>query len=101
MAAPDPLSSPGLAVGPALAEFTRRMAADLSSELAELPSFPDVVMRVRQAMARDDVTVEEITRIVSAEPSLSVRLLRLANSAGVNPSGKRVSTLRAAIARLG
>ncbi|HEX6398042.1 MAG TPA: HDOD domain-containing protein [Steroidobacteraceae bacterium] len=94
----DP-SHPG--IGPALAEFTRRIAVDLSIELPELPSFPEVVVRVRDALSKDDVAVDDVVRIVGAEPSLSVRLLQLSNSAALNPSGKRVSTLRAAIARLG
>jgi HD-like signal output (HDOD) protein len=94
----DPSS---LAIGPALAEFTRRIAVDLASELSELPSFPDVVVRVREALSKDDVAVDDVVRIVGAEPSLSVRLLQLSNSAALNPSGKRVHTLRAAIARMG
>jgi HD-like signal output (HDOD) protein len=101
MAAPDIHAPASLAIGPALAEFTRRIAVDLAAELPELPSFPDVVLRVRQALSRDDVTVDDIVRIVSAEPSLAVRLLQLSNSAALNPAGKRVSTLRAAIARMG
>jgi HD-like signal output (HDOD) protein len=39
--------------------------------------------------------------MVGAEPSLSVRLLQLANSAALNPTGQRVGTLHAAIARIG
>ena len=50
---------------------------------------------------RDDVSIDEVVRIVSAEPSLSVRLLQLANSAALNPGAQRVTTLRAAIARIG
>ena len=90
-----------LAIGPALAEFTRRISVDLAAAPPELPSFPDVVLRVRQALSRDEVTVDEVVRIVSAEPSLSVRLLQLSNSTALNPSGQRVTTLRAAIARMG
>lgn len=95
------LAPSSLAVGPALAEFTRRISVDLSARLPELPSFPDVVVRVRDALSKEDVAVEDVVRIVGAEPSLSVRLLQLSNSAALNPSGKRVTTLRAAIARMG
>lgn len=90
-----------LAIGPALAEFTRRISVDLAADLPELPSFPDVVLRVRRALSKDDVAVDEVVRVVSAEPSLSVRLLQLSNSAALNPAGNRVTTLRAAIARMG
>ena len=90
-----------LAIGPALAEFTRRISVEIAAAPPELPSFPDVVLRVRQVLAKDDVAVDEVVRIVSAEPSLSVRLLQLANSAALNPGGRRVTTLRAAITRMG
>ena len=68
------LQSPSnLAIGPALAEFTRRIAIDLAGAPPELPSFPDLVVRVREALSKDDVSVDEVVRIVGAEPSLSVR----------------------------
>jgi HD-like signal output (HDOD) protein len=101
MSASELQAPASLAIGPALAEFTRRIAVDLAADLPELPSFPEVVLRVRRALSKDDVAVDEVVRIVSAEPSLSVRLLQLSNSAALNPGGQRVTTLRAAIARMG
>ncbi len=52
-------------------------------------------------MIRDDIAIEEVVRIVSAEPSLAVRLLQLANSVALNPGAQRITTLRAAVARVG
>ena len=101
MGLPEPLAPPSQAIGPALAEFTRRIAIELAAELPELPSFPAVVLRVRKALSQADVTVDHVVRIVGAEPSLSVRLLQIANSAALNPAGQRVSTLRTAVARIG
>jgi HD-like signal output (HDOD) protein len=101
MGLPETLAPPSHAIGPALAEFTRRITLELAAELPELPSFPDVVLRVRKALSRSDVSVDQVVRIVGAEPSLSVRLLQIANSAALNPAGQRVSTLRTAIARMG
>jgi HD-like signal output (HDOD) protein len=91
----------GQGIGPALAEFTRLISVELSAPASELPGFPEVALRVRQALARDDISIEEIVRIVSAEPSLAVRLLQLANSAALNSAGQRVTTLRTAVARVG
>ncbi len=88
-------------IGPALAEFTHAIAQDLAGATPELPSFPDVALRVRKALANDDIAVDDVVRIVSAEPSLAVRLLQLANSVALNPAGRRVITLRAAISRIG
>jgi len=46
--------------------------------------------------------VEQIVRVVGSEPALAARLLRIANSsAAINRSGRDVTDLRTAIARIG
>ncbi len=58
-------------------------------------------MRVREALADDSIAIDDVVRLVSAEPSLAVRLLQLANSVALNPGAQRITTLRTAIARIG
>jgi HD-like signal output (HDOD) protein len=82
-------------------KFVTMLAGELSSGKVDLPSFPDVAQRVRRALQDEAVTAEKIVRIVGAEPSLTARLLQLANSAAVNMSGKQTTDLRVAIARIG
>jgi len=102
MAVPGNMAlNPGAGIAPALVEFTRQIGAELAAEAPELPAFPEIAMRVRQALSRDEVSIDEVVRIVGAEPSLSVRLLQLANSAAVNRGDQRVTTLRTAITRMG
>ncbi len=81
--------------------FVAMLARDLSAGKIDLPSFPDVAQRVRRALQDEDVSADKIVRIVGAEPALAARLLRLANSASVNASGKQITDLRVAIARIG
>ncbi|HUN26935.1 MAG TPA: HDOD domain-containing protein [Steroidobacteraceae bacterium] len=81
--------------------FVQSLAAELSSGKIDLPSFPDIALRVRQVLADDNVTPEKVVRVVSAEPALAARLLQVANSAAFNFSGKSVTDLRTAVARLG
>jgi HD-like signal output (HDOD) protein len=83
------------------AELTRILTTELAGEWLELPSFPDVALRVRKALANPDIAVDHVVRIVSAEPSLAVRLLQISNSAALNPGGQRITSLRMAIARIG
>ena len=45
-----------------------------------LPTFPIVASRLIEEVARPDVTSEEIARIVSLDPALTARTLKLANS---------------------
>ncbi len=86
---------------PAAFAFVQSLAAELSSGKVELPSFPDIALRVRSVLADDGVTPEKIVRVVSTEPALAARLLRMANSAALNFSGKAVTDLRTAVARMG
>ena len=86
---------------PAIADVERTLERDLASGTPELPSFPEVALRVSRALGDDDIEIDSIVRLVSAEPSLAVRLLQLANSAALNASAKHVISLRAAIARVG
>ncbi len=82
-------------------EFVKALAFELSSGKIDLPSFPDVAVRVRRALADDRTTVEQVTRIVGSEPALAARLLNMANSAMLNRTGKQVTDLKSAIARMG
>jgi HD-like signal output (HDOD) protein len=81
--------------------FVQSLAGELSADKVELPSFPDIAMRVRQVLADDSVTADKVVRVVGSEPALAARLLQIANSAALNFSGKAVTDLRTAVARMG
>jgi HD-like signal output (HDOD) protein len=81
--------------------FLSGLATEVSKGTVNLPSFPDVVMRIRKALAEPNVRTSEIVKIVGTEPRLSARLLQVANSAAFNPTNKHLTDLRAAITRLG
>lgn len=81
--------------------FVTALASELSTGKVELPSFPDIAMRVRQVLADESVTPEKVVRVVGSEPALAARLLQLANSAALNFSGKAVTDLRTAVNRMG
>jgi HD-like signal output (HDOD) protein len=77
------------------------MAAELSAGRMDLPSFPDIAVRVRRLLADQNFSLDQLVRVVGSEPALAARLLRIANSATFNTSGKAVTDVRAAITRLG
>ena len=58
-------------------------------------------MRVRRILSDPNSSVDQVVRVVGSEPALSARLLRIANSASLNRSGKPVNDLRTAINRIG
>jgi HD-like signal output (HDOD) protein len=82
-------------------EFVKQLATELSAGNVELPSFPDVAMRVQRVLADDNVAPDRIVRVVGSEPALATRVLQMANSAALNPSGQTVGELRTAVARMG
>ena len=82
-------------------EFVRQLATELSKGAIELPSFPDVALRVQKVLSNDKVSVDRIVRVIGAEPMIAARVLTMANSVAMNPQGKPVSDLRAAVLRSG
>jgi HD-like signal output (HDOD) protein len=88
-------------VAQAIEQFTQLLSTELAGDSLDLPSYPEIAMRVRKALGNADIAVDDVVRMVSAEPSLAVRLLQLANSVALNPSGQRITVLRLAISRIG
>jgi HD-like signal output (HDOD) protein len=82
-------------------EFVRTLAAELSARNVDLPSFPEIAVRVRRVLSDPKSSVEQVVRVVGSEPALAARLLRIANSASLNRSGRPVNDLRTAINRIG
>ena len=72
----------------------------LLQQAEDLPTLPEVVLKV-EAMARsEDTSAQDMARIMEHDPSLSARILKMANSVlygGTNP----VSSVAYAIARIG
>ncbi|HCZ15172.1 MAG TPA: HDOD domain-containing protein [Accumulibacter sp.] len=77
------------------------IARDLSGEVVNFPTFLDITFRVRTALKKPDLTIEELATLVGAEPLMSTRIIRLANSVTLNRSGRAIVDVNAAIARTG
>ncbi len=64
-----------------------------------LPSPKGVALAIMQISRRDDATLEEISKLVQADPVTSGRLLHMANAANIG--GRPVASIPDAIVRLG
>ncbi len=82
-------------------EFVRELAAEMSAGQVDLPSFPDVAMRVQRVLTDERVGLERAVRVIGAEPALATRVLQMANSAALGRPGQPITDLRGAITRLG
>jgi len=77
------------------------IARDLSGEVVSFPTFLDITFQVRTALKNPLLTVDELGRLVAAEPLMSTKVIRLANSAAISRSGRAIVDVRSAIARVG
>ncbi len=81
--------------------FLENLAADLSNGEVSFPTFIDATVKVRLAVNDPSVTADRLARIISAEPLLSAKVVKLANSAALNQTGKEISDLKKAVLRVG
>lgn len=65
-----------------------------------LPSMPEIAHRVLRATERDDVSLGMLSDLVSQDQGLSVKLLRMANSARFSPR-QQIATIQDAAATVG
>jgi HD-like signal output (HDOD) protein len=72
----------------------------LFQQQAALPSIPKVVQEVIESFNNEDVSIEEISRKLSADQVLSAKILRLANSSYYHVS-RSVGTVDDAVLMLG
>ncbi len=97
----SPPTSPSPAHSQDAFGFIRALAGELSGGKVDLPSFPEIAVRVRRILSDPKSSLQQVVRVVGSEPALTARLLRIANSASLNRSGKTVTDLRTAINRIG
>jgi HD-like signal output (HDOD) protein len=81
------------------------LVAELDRSLVEkrlqLPSLPEVALKIRKALADENVSTTEIARLIGADPALAARILRVANSALFHRGTSPITSLHTAASRLG
>jgi CheY-specific phosphatase CheX len=73
---------------------------DLARKYGFAPK-PESVLRLTQLVARQDSDVDEIARLISEDPGLRARLLRVANPDAENEAEYTVDTVESALMRNG
>lgn len=77
------------------------IANDLSGSEITFPTFLDITFQVRTALKDPNLSVEQLAKLVGAEPLMSAKIIRMANSAALNPSGREIADVKSAIIRVG
>jgi HD-like signal output (HDOD) protein len=81
--------------------FLQDIAADLSEREVTFPTFANATLKIRRALDDPAIDAERVARVVSSEPLVAAKLVRIANSAAVNPGGKPIADVRSAVTRIG
>lgn len=73
---------------------------NLVNRTLELPTLPEVLLRLNEVMADPESSVDDVARVISADPAVATNILRLVNSAyyGLRV---RVSTVSLAVSIMG
>ncbi len=85
-------------------ELAAEFRASFNNGAIEELSFPtslDAGRRVLKAIENPDLGLASLAKIVIAEPLLSAKVIRLANSVALNPMSQVVSDVRQAVLRVG
>jgi HD-like signal output (HDOD) protein len=82
------------------AEAYNRIAKKFTDP-ASLPEMPTATLKVNQLLDADDVSLAVVERTILTDPGLTAALLRTASSAIYGESNQPISTVRAALMRLG
>lgn len=75
-------------------------ASDFFTGQSALPTMPEVASKLLRSFGDDNLNLSTLSSIISKDPALSAKVLRLANSARFSPS-RNVSTIQDAAANLG
>lgn len=84
-----------------VAKALETIAADAARGDLVFPSTAEIALRVQKALDDPDCSIDQLTKLISAEPILTARIVGIANSVSYNRSGRSSTDLRSAISRLG
>ena len=73
----------------------------IAEDKLSLPTLPEVAMRVRDVASDENATLASLVRVISSDPALSARLLRVSNSPLLRRSEKPVTDLKTCVTNLG
>lgn len=78
-----------------------RRLKDLLERGDDLPTLPTIVLQLHRVLDDPDAGAADVAGIIEKDPALTVRLLRAANSAAFSRGGAPVTSVSAAVARMG
>ena len=81
-------------------DFLAKIRDDIKYNRLALPTLPEVAMKVRKVVENPNASVSQMAKVLNADPALSARLLRVANSP-LHRARSPIESVQTAVARLG
>ena len=78
-----------------------RLTAEAASGEMVFPTHAEMALRVRRALDDPDSSLDQLTKLVRAEPLLAARVVALANSVVYSRSGRVTTDIRNAVSSVG
>ena len=85
----------------AAVDTLRRLTQTVEGAEINFATSADASLRVMKAVDNPDVGMEDLARIVTAEPLLSAKVVNMANSVALNPGGQKIAEIKPAVMRVG
>jgi HD-like signal output (HDOD) protein len=82
-------------------QFSANLERELASGEFVFPTSMQAAVKIRRALDEEEASTATIARVINLEPLLSVKLLRMANSAFFNTNGQEVTDVHRALMRVG
>lgn len=82
-------------------EFVKQLGQELTHRSFDLPPFPENMVSVREALNDPEISIGSVAQVIQSDPLLTIRLLRMANSAMLRRGPVEIIDLKMAISRLG
>lgn len=79
----------------------KAIVAEATQGQLHFPTSTMVALRVRDALDNPESSLDDVVRLVRAEPLIATRVVALAISIAFNPSGREIADVRSAVSRLG
>lgn len=83
------------------AEALRRVVDEAAVGELSFPTSVDASRRVMKAVENPDLGLSDLAKIIVAEPLLSAKVIRLANSVALNPANQVIRDVKQAVMRVG
>jgi len=85
---------------PKIGDIIRQIAKQIDEGSIDLPPAPYVMIKLNEAMTRDDMSIQDIVRTIMADQILTSKILPVVNSSFYSPASE-ITSLQQAIIFMG